>query len=72
MTDFSVHAEPKYRQQWAELMTPRSTGLIMRTLKSEFKFVSLRSLGDEDSSLCRSTIKVDCVTDHPLSSVTSP
>lgn len=40
MTDFAVHAPPEYRQGWRELMTPRTTGLIMRTLKSEFKFVS--------------------------------
>lgn len=40
ITNFAVHADPAHRRQWSELMTPNSTGLIMRTLKSEFKLVS--------------------------------
>ncbi|KAK3995595.1 thioesterase-like superfamily-domain-containing protein [Cladorrhinum sp. PSN332] len=38
ITNFSVHVDPKHRQQWAELMSPKSTGLIMRSLKADFKF----------------------------------
>lgn len=38
---FAGRANLEDRARWAELMTPRSTGLIMRTLKAEFKFVSL-------------------------------
>ncbi|KAK4191274.1 thioesterase-like superfamily-domain-containing protein [Podospora australis] len=38
ITNFAVHVDPKHRQQWAELMTPKSTGLIMRSLKCDFKF----------------------------------
>ncbi|KAK4162791.1 thioesterase-like superfamily-domain-containing protein [Cladorrhinum sp. PSN259] len=38
ITNFSVHVDPKHRQEWAELMTPVSTGLIMRSLKADFKF----------------------------------
>ncbi|KAB5550865.1 thioesterase-like superfamily-domain-containing protein [Coniochaeta sp. 2T2.1] len=38
ITNFAVHADPAHRKQWSELMTPTSIGLIMRTLKSEFKF----------------------------------
>lgn len=44
ITDFSVRAAPEHREAWADLMKPRSTGLIMRSLKSEFKFVSRRPL----------------------------
>lgn len=40
ITNFAVHVDPKHRQQWAELMTPKSTGLIMKSLKCDFKFVS--------------------------------
>lgn len=40
ITNFAVHADPAHRKQWSELMTPKSVGLIMRTLKCEFKFVS--------------------------------
>jgi len=39
ITNFAVHADPAHRKQWSELMTPNSVGLIMRTLKCEFKFV---------------------------------
>lgn len=38
ITNFAVHVDPKHRQQWAELMTPKSTGLIMKSLKCDFKF----------------------------------
>lgn len=39
ITNFAVHADAAHRKQWSELMTPKSVGLIMRTLKCEFKFV---------------------------------
>jgi hypothetical protein len=39
ITNFAVHVDPGHRRQWRELMTPRSTGLIMRSLKADFKFV---------------------------------
>ncbi len=35
----AVHVDPAHRHEWAELMTPRSVGLIMRSLKTDFKFV---------------------------------
>ncbi|KAL1884206.1 hypothetical protein VTK73DRAFT_5342 [Phialemonium thermophilum] len=38
ISDFAVHVDPKHRKQWTELMTTRSSGLIMRTLKCEYKF----------------------------------
>ncbi|KAL2255838.1 hypothetical protein VTK26DRAFT_2631 [Humicola hyalothermophila] len=38
MTNFAVHVDPKHRKQWEELMTPKSVGLIMRSLKADFKF----------------------------------
>ncbi|KAK4100164.1 hypothetical protein N658DRAFT_497625 [Parathielavia hyrcaniae] len=38
ITNFAVHVDPQHRRQWRELMTPRSTGLIMRSLKADFKF----------------------------------
>ena len=39
ITNFAVHVDPEHRTQWRELMSPRSTGLIMRSLKADFKFV---------------------------------
>ncbi|KAK0636383.1 thioesterase-like superfamily-domain-containing protein [Bombardia bombarda] len=41
ITNFSVHVDPVHRQEWAELMSPKATGLIMRSLKADFKFVRL-------------------------------
>jgi hypothetical protein len=43
ITNFAVHADPAHREQWSELMTPKSVGLIMRTLRCEFKFVRFYS-----------------------------
>lgn len=45
ITHFAVHVDPAHHRQWRELMAPVSTGLIMRSLKADFKFVrSLTSL----------------------------
>ncbi|KAK3308288.1 thioesterase-like superfamily-domain-containing protein [Chaetomium strumarium] len=38
ITNFAVHVDPAHREQWRELMSPRATGLIMRSLKADFKF----------------------------------
>ncbi|KAM7186530.1 Thioesterase-like superfamily domain containing protein [Naviculisporaceae sp. PSN 640] len=38
ITNFSVHVDPAHRQEWAELMSPKAIGLIMRSLKADFKF----------------------------------
>ncbi|KAJ4302053.1 hypothetical protein N0V88_002189 [Collariella sp. IMI 366227] len=38
ITNFAVHVDPQHRQAWEELMTPKSKGLIMRSLKADFKF----------------------------------
>lgn len=34
------NSDPKYREQIAELMTPRDVGLILASIKTDFKFVS--------------------------------
>ncbi|KAK4240178.1 hypothetical protein C8A03DRAFT_31747 [Achaetomium macrosporum] len=38
ITNFAVHVDPEHREEWRELMSPRATGLIMRSLKADFKF----------------------------------
>ncbi|EGO61631.1 hypothetical protein NEUTE1DRAFT_144747 [Neurospora tetrasperma FGSC 2508] len=38
ITNFSVHVDPAHRQEWAELMQPKAIGLIMKSLKCDFKF----------------------------------
>lgn len=38
ITNFAVHVDPAHRSEWSELMSPKATGLIMRSLKADFKF----------------------------------
>ncbi|KAK0720317.1 thioesterase-like superfamily-domain-containing protein [Lasiosphaeris hirsuta] len=38
ITNFAVHVDPAHGRDWAELMSPKATGLIMRSLKADFKF----------------------------------
>ncbi|UNI15905.1 hypothetical protein JDV02_002391 [Purpureocillium takamizusanense] len=37
VTSYAATAEPAQRQQWDELMTPRSIGLILRSIKTDYK-----------------------------------
>lgn len=38
--NFAHHVDPANREAWAELMTPRSVGLILKKIEVDFKFVS--------------------------------
>ncbi|KAK0652863.1 thioesterase-like superfamily-domain-containing protein [Cercophora newfieldiana] len=38
ITNFAVHVDPAHREAWRDLMSPKATGLIMRSLKADFKF----------------------------------
>lgn len=33
-------SDPKHKAQWMELITPKSIGFIMRSIKTDYKFVS--------------------------------
>jgi hypothetical protein len=37
-------SDPKHKTQWMELVSPKSVGLIVRSIKTDFKFVSQASL----------------------------
>ncbi|KAF3771298.1 hypothetical protein M406DRAFT_336768 [Cryphonectria parasitica EP155] len=37
-TNFAVRVDPAHRRQWAGLMTPDGIGLIMKSIKADFKF----------------------------------
>lgn len=37
-------SDPQHRAEWLELMTPKSVGLILRSIKTDYKFVSRRTL----------------------------
>jgi hypothetical protein len=43
VTNFAVHVDPTHRRQWSELMTPKSVGLIMKSIKADYKLVGLPS-----------------------------
>lgn len=32
--------DPKHKQEWLELVSPKSIGLILRSIKTDYKFVS--------------------------------
>lgn len=42
--------EPQYQKAWREMMTPRSIGLILAGIKTEYKFVGKRQLNKNDGS----------------------
>jgi len=33
-------SDPQHKAEWMELMTPKSVGLILRSIKTDYKFVS--------------------------------
>ncbi|KAG5919814.1 hypothetical protein E4U53_003962, partial [Claviceps sorghi] len=37
ITSFASHAPPEERQQWLDTMSPRGVGLILRSIKTEYK-----------------------------------
>jgi hypothetical protein len=41
VTNFAMHADPAHRKDWSEIMTPKSIGLIIKSLKGNFKLVSI-------------------------------
>lgn len=55
-TTFAVNVDPEHRKAWAELMTPKSVGLIMKSIKSDFKFV--RDLSSFPRPYVRTTVLI--------------
>ena len=43
MQNLARLVEPSHQRAWRELLTSKSTGLILRSIKTEFKFVSSSS-----------------------------
>ncbi|KAH7140148.1 thioesterase-like superfamily-domain-containing protein [Dactylonectria estremocensis] len=38
LRSFVATSDPEHRQEWIELMTPRSVGLILRSIRTDYKF----------------------------------
>ncbi|KAF6240503.1 hypothetical protein HO173_001171 [Letharia columbiana] len=37
--NFANHIDPKHKKEWSELWTPKGDGLILRSMKTDYKFV---------------------------------
>jgi hypothetical protein len=42
--NYAVHIDPGNRRQWDELCTPRGDGMILRSMKTDYKFVGAPGL----------------------------
>lgn len=40
ITHFAVHEDPVNGKAWRELMTPKATGLILKSIEVDYKFVT--------------------------------
>jgi hypothetical protein len=38
--NYAVHIDPEHKREWNELWTPRGDGLILRSIRTDYKFVS--------------------------------
>jgi hypothetical protein len=54
MRNFGVHSDPANKGSWTDVASSKGIGLILRSIKVDYKFVSylyyLFSLGEEESS----------------------
>lgn len=41
MRNLAIHIDPCHKKEWSEILTSNGTGLILRSIKTEYKFVSL-------------------------------
>lgn len=39
--NYATLIDPAHRSSWEELLTPKGQGLILRSIRTDFKFVSL-------------------------------
>lgn len=44
--NFSQAVQAEHQQAWIDLMTPKGTGLILKSIKTDYKFVSAISQGN--------------------------
>jgi hypothetical protein len=38
--NYAVHIDPEHKKEWSELRTSRGDGLILRSIRTDYKFVS--------------------------------
>jgi hypothetical protein len=37
--NFADHVDPQHKTEWSQLCTPQGDGLILRSIRTDFKFV---------------------------------
>lgn len=37
--NYAVHIDPGHKREWSELWTPNGDGLILRSIRTDYKFV---------------------------------
>lgn len=45
--NYAVHIDPEHKKEWSELWTPRGEGLILRSIRTDYKFVSSMFVVDD-------------------------
>lgn len=38
--DFAKHADQEHKKAWSTIMSPKDVGMILKSIKTDFKFVS--------------------------------
>lgn len=41
--NFANYLDPTHKREWSELLTPRGDGLILKSIRTDYKFVSAPS-----------------------------
>jgi hypothetical protein len=49
-------SDPQHKAEWMELMTPKSVGLILRSIKTDYKFVSIARYSASFTRLSRHSL----------------
>ena len=50
--NYAVHIDPGHKREWSELSTPKGDGLILRSIRTDYKFVCAPFLSFSDSIHC--------------------
>jgi hypothetical protein len=38
--NYAVHIDPEHKKEWSELWTSKGDGLILKSIRTDYKFVS--------------------------------
>ncbi|KAF7562883.1 hypothetical protein G7046_g1247 [Stylonectria norvegica] len=64
MRSYVEAAPPEHRKQWVQLMTPHGVGLILRSIRTDYKFPM--TYPDETTVIHKLTVKPEYGADHVL------